>query len=276
MHAASAAARSATATSRRRPPRCRRRIWRRVKLKDPKDYKIIGTPHAAASTTRTSSPASRSSGSTSRCPACCQRSIENCPVFGGKVGQRQSRRHQDAARRQARVRRRHGRDLTALAVERRRDRGRQLVAGERSAQTAEGDLGQRRRPPSTARRASTSRRWSWRRSCPRRRPALTAMSKPRWPAPRRWSRAPTRIRSWPCAARADERPAPVQGRQTRSVGRHADSRQRGRTQVAQTLQISEADITIHMTRMGGSFGRRLHERLLRRSGVRSRSRSAAR
>jgi isoquinoline 1-oxidoreductase beta subunit len=32
---------------------------------------------------------------------------------------------------------------------------------------------------------------------------------------------------------------------------------RGRTQVAQALGIQEADITIHLTRMGGSFGRRL-------------------
>jgi isoquinoline 1-oxidoreductase beta subunit len=32
---------------------------------------------------------------------------------------------------------------------------------------------------------------------------------------------------------------------------------RGRTQVAQALGIQEADVTIHLTRMGGSFGRRL-------------------
>ena len=42
-----------------------------VKLKDPKDYKIIGNPPSRVSIRWPSSRASRSSASTSRCPACC-------------------------------------------------------------------------------------------------------------------------------------------------------------------------------------------------------------
>ena len=70
---------------RRRPRRSRRPTSTTVPLKDPKDFKIIGQRMSRRGQPRRSSPASRSSASTSRCRACCTPSFEKCPVFGGKV-----------------------------------------------------------------------------------------------------------------------------------------------------------------------------------------------
>ena len=66
---------------------------------------------APAWTTRRSSPASRSSASTSRCPACCRR-VREVPGVRRQGRQREPRRDQDAARRtHAFVVERHGTDL---------------------------------------------------------------------------------------------------------------------------------------------------------------------
>ena len=101
-----------------------------VPLKDPKDFTHHRHARRAASTTTRSSPASRSSASTSRCRACCTPSFEKCPVFGGKVAIGEPRRGEDAAGRPARVRRR-GRHGARRAARRRRDRRRHLVAARR-------------------------------------------------------------------------------------------------------------------------------------------------
>ena len=79
---------------------------------------------------RRSSPASRSSASTSRCPACCTAVFEKCPVFGGKVVEREPRRDQGACPASATrsSSRAAPRSRTRLC-RRRRDRRRQLVAG---------------------------------------------------------------------------------------------------------------------------------------------------
>ena len=69
-----------------------------------------------ASTTGRSSPASRSSRSTSRCPACCRAVFEKCPVFGGKVVEREPGRDQGAARRPSRVRRRRRSAISTALV----------------------------------------------------------------------------------------------------------------------------------------------------------------
>ena len=77
-----------------------------VKLKDPKDYKIIGKPHARRRQRRPSSPASRSSASTSRVPGMLYAVYEKCPVFGGKVVSANLDEIKAHARRPPRVRRR--------------------------------------------------------------------------------------------------------------------------------------------------------------------------
>ena len=68
-HPHAPASRSTTASSSPRPRRCPFRPKEEVKLKDPKDYKLLGK-RIRSSTARRSSPASRCSASTSNCPAC--------------------------------------------------------------------------------------------------------------------------------------------------------------------------------------------------------------
>ena len=64
---------------------CPRPTSPKLKLKDPADYKIIGHSQTRRRRARTSSPASRSSASTSPCPGMLYAVFEKCGVFGGKV-----------------------------------------------------------------------------------------------------------------------------------------------------------------------------------------------
>ncbi len=49
----------------------------------------------------------------------------------------------------------------------------------------------------------------------------------------------------------------LQGRQTRSLGAQPDPRQRRRRRLRRPCGIDQKNITLHLTRMGGGFGRRL-------------------
>ena len=79
---------------------------RRGEAQGPEETSGSSASACAAWTTTRSSRASRSSASTSRCRGCCTPCIEKCPVFGGQGGERQPRRDEARAGREARVRRR--------------------------------------------------------------------------------------------------------------------------------------------------------------------------
>ncbi len=76
----------------------RRRISRPWKLKDPKDFTIIGGLAARMRRARHRDREGRPTGSTSSCPACSSPYSNKCPVFNGKGAQRQPRRDQEASR----------------------------------------------------------------------------------------------------------------------------------------------------------------------------------
>jgi isoquinoline 1-oxidoreductase subunit beta len=120
------------------------------------------------------------------------------------------------------------------------------------------EVGRRDCGRATAARRSRHARSSCRRRRRTPRRAATATSKRRWPGGE-GGRGGLRV-SLP-RARADgtaERHGVVQRRQARDVGRHPAARRRRPNVIAKALGIEPADITIHLPRMGGSFGRRLY------------------
>ena len=124
-----------------------------IKLKDPKDWKVIGKA-SSGSTPRTRSSARRSTASTCGCPACSTPPSRPARSYGGKV------KSFDAAKVSGEQGRQEGRSGRGLC---RRGRCRQLVAGQDRARCAADRLGRgrkcqgvkRNRLPDGSRKAST-------------------------------------------------------------------------------------------------------------------------
>ena len=182
--------------ARARRARCRRRISATVKLKDPKDFKIIGQRITGRRQRRDRHGQADLRHRRRPCRACCTpcSSARRCSAArrSARISIRSS-----AARREAGVHRRAAarRAGTADRVGRRRDRRRQLVAAQPGARAAEGRRGTSGRTRPTTARRSRRRRPRWRRRFRRRPRARTATSTRRSRARRRWSKARTSIRS---------------------------------------------------------------------------------
>ena len=247
-------ARSAMASFPPKPQRSRRRTSPLVKLKDPKDFKIIGKsmPNVDLPMILTGKPLF---GIDFTVPGMRWAVFEKCPVFAGSV----VRANIDEIKQIPGVRHAfivEGGQRSHWLALRCRHRGRQLVdRAKRAAETAS-HLGRRQN------RATKQRRFS-------RRPTSLSKKAPARQLRKAWRHATQHSRmredrrssySYPFIAHAPLEPQNCTAHYKDGkleMWAPSQTPQRGLSQVAKTLGIQESDITLHLTRMGGGFGRRL-------------------
>ncbi len=214
--------RSATASSRRRPRRSPRPISTTVKLKDPKDFTIIGkgVPGVDNHAIVTGKPLF---GIDVTVPGMLYAVFEKSPVFAAKV----KTANLDEIKKEPGVKHAFvvdgGTQLAGL-VRRRGDRRRQLVGGARPRARSSRSRGRSTRRRRRAARASPRRRPSCRRRRRSGRSGRTATSMPRSRAARKIVEA---AYFYPFIAHAPLEPqnctAQLQGRQARDLGAVADA-----------------------------------------------------
>ena len=271
------AGRSATASSPARRPPLPPPDLQTVALKDPKDYRIIGTSTPASTTTRivTGTAALRHRLHAAR--ACCTRCSRSARCSAARSPPRTSTssRRCPACAHAFVV---EGGDEPARAWsagvaivadtwwQAQSARQKLQVTWDEGPTAAQSSAGFAQQAEELAKAGAEAAR------C-----ARTATSKAALQgAAKVVSRPRIRIRS-SRTRRSSRRTAPRTSRTASSrSGRQARRPQRGRQLVAKTLGITPADITIHLMRIGGGFGRRLHERLHGRSGVDREARPARR
>ena len=215
--------------------------------------------HAAASTTRRSSPASRCSASTSRCPGMLYAVLREVPGVRRQGREREPRRDQGDARRAPRVRRRRRRRISTGLLPRRRDRRRQLVAGADRARRSckvtwdEGPTASQSSAGFAAKAAELVEAGRRAHRCATDGDVDAALSGAAKVVEGAYFVSVHLAR----AARAAELHGAVQGRQARDLGADADAGSAAARSSRRRSASSETDITLHMMRGGGGFGRRL-------------------
>ena len=230
-----------------------------VALKDPKNFKIIGKPLPGVDNPQivTGQPLF---GIDVTVPGMLYAVFQKCPVFGGKLTSANVERLKalpgvhDAFVVRASEANRSGDPQGHQR--RRRHRGEELVGGEPGAREARGDLGRGRDRGAKQRGVCAARGESPQK---RRRPicAETAMWRQRFGGAAHVLEA---AYSYPFLSHIDLEPQNCTAHyQDGKVEIWAPTQMPGpgAKLVAATLGIRESDVTVHMTRIGGGFGRRL-------------------
>ena len=226
-----------------------------LKLKDPKDYKIIGKSHNGVDNARPSSPASRSSASTSRCRACCGPCTRSARCSWARPSPptwTSSRRSPASARPSS-------------------SRGRRSCSASTAASRSSPTAGGRRRARArSCRSPGTKARWPRSRASATPRRPRSSRSRSRRSSLRTDGNADTALAgaakvveasySYPFISHAPLEPenciAKWDGNKL-ELWTPSQTPQNARTQAATLFKIEPNDVTVHMVRAGGGFGRRL-------------------
>ena len=205
-------------------------------------------------------PASRCSASTSRCPACCGAVYREVRRSSAPRSRRANLdRDQDAARREARVRRRRRHAtctglMPGVAIV--ADSWWQANTARKQLQVHVGRASDRRRRAAKAcrRKADELGKGAYADKLAHGRRRRQGVCRSR-------RRSSKRAYIYPFISHAPLEPqncvGAVAGRQARDLGAEPDAGRPAWRSCAQTLGIQQSDITMHMMKAGGGFGRRL-------------------